>query len=172
MTSIPNATATLDRTAVRAYAAAPRWAVLAAWAVVVCDVPSALWRVTVPGWYPVFLTVLSLVLAHLTVGLVQPWGERIPRWVPGIGGRPLNTRAVYRAAVAGATSILALTTYFLLNHTFHFVGHGWVAIGHTKSTVSAPGWDILRWYVPLLAWGPLLLLVAADYRRRTFGASR
>lgn len=30
----------------------------------------------------------------------------------------------------------------------------------------APEWPILRWYLPAIAWGPLVIAVARDYRRR------
>jgi hypothetical protein len=31
---------------------------------------------------------------------------------------------------------------------------------------APPGWEVLRWYLPLLLWGPLLLVITRDYRRR------
>ncbi|WP_433435495.1 hypothetical protein [Nonomuraea sp. CA-141351] len=38
------------------------------------------------------LGTLGLIGAGLTVGLVQPWGEIWPRWVPFLRGRPVLAR--------------------------------------------------------------------------------
>ncbi|WP_141746805.1 hypothetical protein [Streptomyces agglomeratus] len=75
----------------------PRWAVLAAYAVPLVTLPSGLWRIALvaglpvasdpvrTGWgvlYVLTLTAVSEALALLTLGLVQPWGEVVPRWIP------------------------------------------------------------------------------------------
>lgn len=80
----------------------PRWAVLAAHAVPLVTLPSGLWRIAVvagvpllpqavqdwgEGLYIVMLSVVAECLALLTLGLVRPWGEVVPRWIPLIGGR-------------------------------------------------------------------------------------
>lgn len=147
------------------------WAVGAAYAVPLCILPSAVWRLTVhdgsaPYGYLVFLSVLSMGLGLLTLGLVQPWGRRVPRWVPRIGGRPVPPRPVALAATLGGWSLVALCAYFLLNKQFHLVEHGWVGIGDATRVHPRPDWEVLRYYVPLVAWGPLLLAVTADFRRR------
>ncbi|SIM59928.1 hypothetical protein SAMN04489832_0904 [Micromonospora cremea] len=146
-----------------------RWAVAAAYAVPLCVLPSAIWRVTAPvggtvGWYLIFLSVLSMALAVLTLGLVHQWGQRLPRW---LGGRPLAPGAVTRLAITGGLLLVVICVYFLLNQAFHFVDRGWSPTAVQDAVVhDRPGWDILRYYVPLLAWGPLLIAVAVDYRRR------
>jgi hypothetical protein len=38
--------------------------------------------------------------AVLTIGLIRPWGEVFPRWMPGLAGRPVPIRA---AAVSGGS---------------------------------------------------------------------
>ena len=99
--------------AVRTRPASP-WVTAAAYAVPLCILPSALWRLTVAlNGGPersgncggsadrglqlclVGLSAGSLVLGLLTVGLVRPWGEVFPRWLPGLGGpgwaRPRST---------------------------------------------------------------------------------
>ncbi len=51
---------------------------------------AALERDDMPGWGTVstiFLSVLTECLALLSLGLVRPWGEVVPRWVP-VSGRP------------------------------------------------------------------------------------
>ena len=163
-------------TGMRRTTAAPRWAVRAAWLVPVLVVPSAVWRAATAfdygtglgegAWYPLLLSALSLGLATLTLGLVYRWGERFPAWVPAAGGRSLPVRAVYRAAAAGAVRLIALSAYFLLNQAFRFVESGPVWIGQDAPQRPVPGSDVLALYAPLLLWGPLLLTVATNYRRR------
>jgi hypothetical protein len=62
--------------------------------------------------------------------------------------------------------LVALCAYFLLNQAFGLVDRGWSPGGRTGPAHPPPGSEVLRWYVPLLAWGPLVLAVAADFRRR------
>jgi hypothetical protein len=149
------------------------WAVVAAYAVPLCVLPSAIWRLSVApdeesSWYLVLLSVLSLGLALLTLGLVQRWGERIPSWVPRLGGRPIPPRPVVVTAVTGGAVLVAICVYFFLNQRFGFVERGWG--GSEELVREKPGWDIMRYYLPLVAWGPLVLAVAADYHRRRAGA--
>ena len=86
----------------------PRWANLAAHAVPLRVLPSALWRIGAwlagpSGWYHVTrdlpaaayvlcLTVASEGLALLTLGLVRPWGDVVPAWIPRLGGRRIPVR--------------------------------------------------------------------------------
>jgi hypothetical protein len=157
-------------------AAAPRWAVWAAYAVPLCVLPSAVWRasqvrdseigIANGGWYPLLLSVLSMGLALLTLGLVHDWGERVPDWVPGVGGRAVPVRAAVTPALIGASLLIGLCLYFVLNMTFHFVERGPVLIGPVDTERPPPGWPVLRFYLPILAWGPLVLAVTANYWRR------
>jgi hypothetical protein len=120
------------------------------------------------GWYLLLLSGLSMGLALLTLGLVHHWGERIPGWVPGVGGRTIPARAVAVPALVGASLVIGLCLYAVLNMTFHFVDRGPVLVGQQDVERTPPGPGIVSLYVPLLAWGPLVLAVAANYwRRRT-----
>jgi hypothetical protein len=154
-------------------AAPPPWAVWAAYAVPLCVLPSALWRLSlvftddaVTHWYMIFLSTVSMGLALLTLGLVHRWGQRFPHWVPRIGGRRIPARPVVGVALIGGWSLVAICVYFLLNQRFHFVQSIWVGIGDDEPVHPTPGWEVLRYYAPMLAWGPLVIAVAADYRRR------
>ena len=160
-----------------------RWIKAAAYAVPLCVLPSALWRLWAladglsPGcrqvtqaWEPYYiagLSVASFGAALLTIGLVRPWGELIPRWIPLVGGRTVPVRAAVTAASVGATFIFGVYAYALLNPIFHFR----VApdIPGCPSPLHGPGaWVAVASYAPLLAWGPLLVVVTvAYYRRRT-----
>src|SRR5215203_1852709 len=84
--------------------AVPRWARVVAHIVPLTTLPSALWRIAIAcgfslgmldhgepidihGWESVYLICLSLTIegcALLAVGLVRPWGERVPRCFPVI----------------------------------------------------------------------------------------
>ncbi|RLP91297.1 hypothetical protein EAD98_24030 [Micromonospora sp. CV4] len=158
----------------RTWATAPSpWAVWAAYAVPVCVLPSAVWRLSLvftddaaTTGYMIFLSVLSMGLALSTLGLVHRWGQQVPRWVPLLGGRPIPARPVVLVALIGGSLLVAICAYFFLNSRFHFVERGWVGIGQDGPALPAPGWDVLRYYAPLVAWGPLVVAVAADYRRR------
>ncbi|MEU1587110.1 hypothetical protein [Micromonospora sp. NPDC005710] len=154
-------------------AAPPRWAVWAAYAVPLCVLPSALWRLSlvftenaVTRWYMIFLSAVSMGLALATLGLVHRWGQRLPHRVPRMGGRRIPARPVVRVALVGGWTLVAIGVYFLVNQRFHLVHSGWVGIGDDEPVHPAPGWEVLRYYAPMLAWGPLVIAVAADYGRR------
>jgi hypothetical protein len=160
-----------------------RWMKAAAYAVPLCVLPSALWRLWAladglpPGcrqgtqaWEPYYITGLSVVsfgAALLTIGLVRPWGEVIPRRIPLVGGRTVPVWAAVTAASLGATLIVGVYTYALLNPIFHF--RVVPDLPGCPSPLDGPGaWVAVASYAPLLAWGPLLVVVTvAYYRRRT-----
>jgi hypothetical protein len=173
--SIKNAPTNLE-----AAAPAGRWATVAAVAVPLCVLPSALWRlshvvgslVNGPGpcetgavgesVYQASLSLVSMALALLTLGLVRPWGEVVPRWAPVIGGRRVPIRAATVPATVGATAIAVLTVYQLLHQAFDIVG----PLEPLPPGCTPPGAEILVFYAPLVAWAPLLFFVTHDYRQR------
>lgn len=154
----------------------PSWARHTAAAVLWASVPSALWRfavvagvplglaeseytaMLVPGWGYLLVPLLSVfqeALAFLTLGLVRPWGEVWPRWVPFLRGRRVPVLA---ATVPAALGSLACTVYGVL-----FV---WTTL-HADMAITPWGeWVMTVCYVPIVAWGPLLALVTAHYYRR------
>ncbi|MFE0735380.1 hypothetical protein [Streptomyces sp. NPDC058855] len=165
---------------VKALPGVPRWAVLAAHAVPLLTLPSGLWRlalvaglpVTQDAWhhgpggvmstaeavYVVSLSVVSELLAFLTLGLVRPWGEVLPRRFPFLGGRPVNPAAAWRAAFAGAAGLCALAAWGVYAS----------AAGLGPGIPASPAQEalVIACYAPLLAWPVLLAAVAADHRRR------
>ena len=161
----------------------PRWVRAAAYAVPLCVLPSALWRLWAlaaglpPGcrqlmkaWEPSYvigLSVVSFGAALLTIGLVRPWGEVVPGWVPVLGGRTVPVRAAVAAAGVGATVIFGVYVYALLNPVLHLREP--TVMPGCPSPLEGPGtWVAVATYAPLLAWGPLLVVVTvAYYRRRT-----
>ncbi|MFJ3832934.1 hypothetical protein ACIPWI_34015 [Streptomyces sp. NPDC090046] len=160
----------------------PRWAVRAAHAIPLCVLPSGLWRVALvlglagydadhqwAAWERPYVIGLSLVsegLALLALGLVRPWGEVVPRWVPGLRGRRIPIPAVVIPAALGAALITMLCAYAVLNQIFGFV-EPMNENGDVGPTSGPAAWALWTAYAPLLAWGPLLaILTVAYYRRR------
>lgn len=155
----------------------PRWAVIAAHVAALTPVFACLWRLPLmfgasmgmpdafmadlmshPFWqraaYLIGLGLASDGLAFLTIGLVRPWGEVLPRWVPYAGGRAIAPAPVVAIAVAGGLAATALFT----------VG----AIGWPGNVTELNGWTVLMTacYAPLVLWGPLVLAVTCAYYRR------
>ncbi|MFJ5675646.1 hypothetical protein [Streptomyces sp. NPDC093097] len=149
-------------------------------AVLWASVPSTLWRLAVtvgiplglaeseydsmliPGWGYLLLPLLCVVqeaLAFLTLGLVRPWGEVWPRWIPYLRGRRIPVPA---AVVPAALGAFACTVYGVL-----FV---WTTL-HAEMDITPWGeWLMNACYVPLAAWGPLLAVVTLHYYRRRTGS--
>ena len=135
--------------------------------------PSALWRlallaglpvaeVSIHEWWEVVyiasLVALSEGAALLTLGLVKPWGEIAPRWIPWIGGRPVRPLAAFVPAMTGAAFLTVLWAWvFIGMATDEFQDH----VGATWKQVL-----LTACYAPLLAWGPVLAAVAVAYWRR------
>jgi hypothetical protein len=151
--------------------------VAAAIAVPLCVLPSATWRITqvlqdgnpcitggiAENVYVAGLSVVSMAAALLTLALVRPWGEVVPRWVPIVGGRRIPASGATIAAYAGATLIAAIAVYALLNHAFGFVEG---PLKPVPPGCEPPGGRVAILYAPLLAWAPLLAYVTRDYHRR------
>ncbi|MFF5207165.1 hypothetical protein [Streptosporangium sp. NPDC000396] len=161
---------------------APRWARWAAHLAALAPLPSGLWRLAlalgftagyteqgyadlgITGWgvpYVIALSVLNEAAALLTLGLVQPWGEVAPRWIPFIGGKTVRPMAAVIPAAIGATILIFLWTPFLF----------WWTIPHDDMTPI--GNTVAGFlYLPLVAWGPLLVAVVISYYRRRRGLTR
>ena len=155
-----------------AVAPAPRWAVVCAWLIPLTVLPSAIWRsiegihhIDDGGSYLLFLSVLSMGLGLLSVGLVNGWGSIYPQWIPLIGGRVVPARGVAVVAHLGASIIIGLSAYLAWNYNFGNLLSFTPLLGPGE-VKPPPGMDIVQWYIPMAAWGPLLIAVAANYLRR------
>ncbi|GHG53572.1 hypothetical protein [Streptomyces griseocarneus] len=158
-----------------------RWAAHAA---ALTLVPSGLWRCAVAFGMPsgfaegtplhesnfpgptslnlIGLSVFAECLGLLTLGLVQSWGERLPRWVPWLGGRRIPTLAAVVPALLGAAVVTAITVAAACG--------GWQRqMDLPESPKGALATLMTVCYAPLLAWGPLLALVTVAYYRRRRG---
>ena len=159
---------------------APRWAVRTAHAILLIVLPSTIWRAAMalgvyvgysdevlrtdyrsPGWGTVYmlgLCVLAEVAAFMAMGLVRDWGIVAPRWIPFMGGKPVNPRAAVTAASIGAGLLTLLWVYQV------FVA---VLVEANMGLTGGYAAVMLACYAPLLLWGPLLAAVTWSYYRRT-----
>ncbi|MFJ4092487.1 hypothetical protein ACIPYS_12975 [Kitasatospora sp. NPDC089913] len=166
----------------------PRWAELAARATVWTTVPSGLWRLALgvgvpvgfsgelaavfqnntPGWgtaYLVALSGLAEFVAFLTLGLVRPWGEVVPSWIPLIGGRTVRPLAAIVPAAIGSTVLTCLGTGALFG--------GWAEqLSDPEAPQGLAAVIMTLCYLPMVAWGPLVAAVTFAYARRTLGRRR
>jgi len=76
----------------------------------------------------------------LTIGLIRPWGEVFPRWVPTVGGRsvPMWFVAVPGGLVAAVVTAAAIP---------------FLVIGFREGFVGVAAYALI---MPFWAWGPLL----------------
>ncbi|MFI0452541.1 hypothetical protein [Actinomadura sp. 6N118] len=161
--------------------AVPRWANVAAHLVPLTVLPFGLWLIAIgvgvplgfsgevadgPSWRltPSVLT-FSLVIeffAFLALGLVRPWGEVFPRWIPFVGGRNVPTLFAASAGSLGAVAVTILGVVGAL---------GWSeALAQPGAPEGVAAWVMILCYVPFVAWGPLLAVVTVHYLlRRTRG---
>jgi hypothetical protein len=119
------------------------------------------------GLYVVLLSIASELLAFTAVGLVARWGEVVPRWVPGLGGRRVPTYAAVIPATLGAVVLTALWTWVAVSLAEGRDIQGRpLAAGFPLDPHDWQGVLALTAYAPLLAWGPLLGVLTVAYARR------
>nr|WP_231627095.1 hypothetical protein [Streptomyces apocyni] len=116
------------------------------------------------SWYLIGLSLFAEALGLLALGLIHRWGEVIPRWVPGLGGRGIPVLAAVIPASLGALAVTLIT----------FLSAGnWNSVENMGAPTSPQGgmyWVMTACYVPLLAWGPLLAVATVAYYRRRRGS--
>ena len=151
-------------------AEALRWGRIATYAAAASVLPYTLLRATWltpwPLWAPGEMTsemrVLGLALGLaavgggvLTVGLVRPWGEVWPRWVPVVRGRPVPWRVPVVAGGVVAAALLASSPALL-------------DMGVRAALDGDLQWAATLVVLPTLPWGLALAaaVLAYAYRRR------
>lgn len=160
-----------------------RWAVVAAWVAFLATVPPVLWRILMllgvapyalrdtyvssPGAvaYVLGLDLLQVAAGFCSLALIQSWGERWPRWVPGLAGREIPTMLVVVVASLGALAVLVITGALAVVFGTRLLGF---AEGPTPLD-GTTGWGFWLWlvlYLPWLAWGPALVVAIVGYWRR------
>ena len=155
-------------------AAARRWGTVATWIAVAGPLPYALLRMTwLTPWpsglpeagdlepqmrlFGLGLGFAALGGAVLTLGLIRPWGEVWPRWVPALHGRPVPVRVpvlagglVAVALIAASPAILAMGVDQLRDGDLHDAA--------------------LTLVFPTLPWGLALGAAVAGYAYRRRGS--
>ncbi|SCE68266.1 hypothetical protein [Micromonospora chokoriensis] len=109
-------------------------------------------------WAGFGLAAFATVGAILTLGLVQRWGERFPRWVVGLAGRRVPVKLAVLPATVVALSVTAASLGLLSNPKF------WELTGG----LSLTGAPMLLW--PL--WGVALGAATYAYHLRRRGTCR
>jgi hypothetical protein len=157
--------------------ASPRWAVALAHVVPLLTLPSALWRLplalgfsngllehgvpaTMHRWEAVSVLILSALCegaALLSLGLVRPWGERVPAWFPRLAGRRIAPRLVIVPFVLGTLALALIWGYAFRDGA---------ELGEV--TYAAEGWRVLlvACYAPLVLWAPANAVLVIAYARR------
>jgi hypothetical protein len=160
----------------------PPWAERLAHVIPFLVLPSGLWRLAVAfgfpmgmvndagelvvqrGWPAVYIAAISILseaVALTALGLVRPWGEVAPPWLPFIGGRPVRPKAAIVPATLGSIALMLIWT----------VGFWDVWTRDQASTMASPFWAAVfaGCYAPLNLWGPALLTLTWAYHRRRRG---
>ncbi|MCX5118603.1 hypothetical protein OG992_15575 [Micromonospora sp. NBC_00362] len=109
-------------------------------------------------WAGFGLAAFATVGAVLTLGLVQGWGERFPRWTLGLAGRRVPVKLAVVPATVVAISVTAASLGLLSNPKF------WELTGG----LSITGAPMLLWPV----WGVALGAATYAYHLRRRGACR
>lgn len=154
-----------------------RWAYWAGWGCVLSVIPSVVWRLAMLGGvdtgfaeaevyrssfqasaYVLVLEVLQLAGGILCLGLIAPWGEQWPRWVPWLAGKPISPKLPFLVGLV-ANAALYLLIFPILGR---FIGV-WLGISDAWTPTAAMN-DLqqilmLACYIPFVAW-PVLLSVA------------
>ncbi|QDQ12731.1 hypothetical protein [Streptomyces spectabilis] len=157
----------------------PLWAERVARLLPLVALPVCLWRLPIgfghrmgmdvaaetwPRWqsvaYVASLSLLSEAFALLCRGLVRPWGEVFPRWVPRVGGKRIPPLLVIVPATLSGLLFTALLVDWVLC-TFHIGGFSDVPYTNT-------GWQLLAAVVSglFVLWGPMVLALTYAYGRR------
>ena len=103
--------------------------------------------------YVLRLETIQVLAGTLCLGLIRPWGERVPRWVPRLGRREIPR--ILPLVVGGIGNALL----YYINATLA-IRFGAIWLGLAQGWTPAEGMN--RWQVAVLvaAYAPMLLLWA------------
>jgi hypothetical protein len=110
------------------------------------------------AWAGAVLGTVAICGAALTLGLIEPWGERFPAWLPLVGGRPVPPAI---AIVPASLVSVLVTSAGLMFWRQTLLGAGSFTLSGTNWAALAPE---LLWPVWGFALGAATL---AYYFRRT-----
>jgi len=152
---------------------ARRWGFWATIVAVLCPMPYALLRMTwllpnpigfdadelnaEPGMklFGLGLGLIALASGIVTLGLIRPWGEVWPRWIPFVAGRPVPIKAAVIPGAVAATLLLVSSA--------SLIGLLWSSDASTAENI------LFLLILPFPVWGAAVALATAAYyyRRRT-----
>ena len=161
-----------------------RWARIAGWTAFCSALPSATWRLAMLagvntgfGYAEVYrdggartayvlgLEVVQISAAALCLGLCRPWGERLPQWVPGLGGRALPR--LLPVVLGGLGNALL---YVIIGSTAVRFTRRWLGMseGLTPTDGMGPGavTVLALAYAPMLIWPVALTIALVGYWKR------
>lgn len=144
------------------------WAAAACWTAFLCPLPSVAWRVAMLAGadvgfgradlfrtsaggiaYVVALELIQVGAALACLGLCRPWGERLPPWVPGAGGRAIPRRLP--VIVGGAGNLLLYLIVYNVALTFTLA-----LLRDPPSWTPVEGMGPAQLVVFSLCYGPML----------------
>ncbi len=101
--------------------------------------------------FGVSLGLAALAGSVLTIGLIRPWGEVFPRWIPWLRGRTVPVLLPTAIALVVGTAVTVAGKSFL------------------QMVLAEPEHWGLLFVFPFPIWGPLLIAAAAAYYLRRRG---
>ena len=118
--------------------------------------------------YVLGLEAIQVLAGTLCLGLIYPWGERVPRWLPLLGGREIPR--LLPLAIGGTGHALL----YYINGTL-VIRFGSVWLGLAEGQTPADGMNLWQLAILVAAYAPMLLLWAPAltigligyWRRRT-----
>jgi hypothetical protein len=105
------------------------------------------------------LATMGVAGAVLTVGLLRPWGEVYPRWIPRLRGRPVRPRV---AIVPAAVAAVLLTQAGLMDNRR-------LLLSGLPEDITGPNWATVAPGQLFTLWGLALGLAAYAYHLRRRG---
>lgn len=159
----------------------PRWAAIAGWASLLLPLPSILWRLVMLAGadvgllgaetyrgsaegivYVLALEAVQVIVAFLCLGLIRPWGEVVPHWIPVVGSRTIPRLL---PTVIGGIGLAVLWPVILnlvvrLSLTWAGIIDGWTPdIGMSAGERAL----LLASYIPFFVWPFAITVAVAGY---------
>ena len=117
--------------------------------------------------YVLALESVQVGAAIACVGLCRPWSERVPGWVPGLGGRTIPRRLPMVLGGIGDALLYLIVYYVATRFALAALSRppGWTP---AQGMSTGQTWVLALCYAPMLLW-PVALTVAliGYWRRRT-----
>lgn len=158
-----------------------RWAEVAAWVSALAGLAPVIWRMHMLAWgagwdlaaefrsdpvlvaYVLGLCVIEGAACLAVLGLIRPWGEVWPAWLPWLGGRRIPPRFVLSVAGLGAAAVTIILVV---------VGAGVISLtlqGMSNPVLQVHGWHrafMLGHYLVWPLWPIGLWVAIVGYARR------